>query len=237
MRSRPPLAPLVRQFYKHFYNRFAFMYDPVSTVVSRGEWRAWTRTAIPFISSQAGVLEIAFGTGNLVLDLFDAGLKPVGVDLSPYMIEITRCKLRARGLSLPILRAAAQQLPFPTGHFESIVMTFPPGFAADPHVMKELQRVLADDGSLIWVDAPYLYPRDVWSRFLNWALSVTGTALQADSEEEMEAPPQIDRADAHTSPLNGLLPHDGWCWRVQRIALRTSRVHVMIGAKSRRERI
>jgi ubiquinone/menaquinone biosynthesis C-methylase UbiE len=225
---------LFRQIYKHFYNRFAFTYDPVSAIVSRGEWRAWTRAAIPFVRKEGQVLEIAFGTGNLLLDLFEAGLKPVGVDLSPYMIGITRRKLRARSLSPSILRAAVQQLPFPTAHFDSIVMTFPPGFITDPRAMKEMQRVLADDGSLIWVDAPYLKPRDAWSRFLNWAYSVTGGAPEPRANEPLSSTYEVDHAGP--APFGDWLPQDDWCWNVQRIERQSSLVHVIIGTKlDRRE--
>jgi SAM-dependent methyltransferase len=236
MSTQSPLAPLVRQFYRHFYNRFAFTYDPVSTLVSRGEWRAWIRAVIPFIRKQGRVLEIAFGTGNLLVDLFDAGLTPVGVDLSPYMIEITRRKLRARGISLPLLRAAVQQLPFPTAYFSSIVMTFPPGFVTDPRAMKEIRRVLGGDGSLIWADAPYLYPRDVWSRFLNWAYSVTGGTPGPGANGPTRSALDIDHARASASSIDDFLPREGWNWNVQKIEHRSSHVHVIIGTKLEREK-
>jgi ubiquinone/menaquinone biosynthesis C-methylase UbiE len=233
MGTRSALAPLVRLLYKRFYNRFAFTYDPISMMVSRGEWGAWTRAAIPFVRGPQ-VLEIAFGTGNLLLALTDAGHRPVGVELSPYMIEITRRKLRKRGLSLPILRAAVQQLPFRTACFDSIVMTFPPGFGNDPRAMKEIQRMLADDGCLIWVDSPYLYPRDTWSRFLNWAYHVTGGAPPS-AREVMKSTYPMNRAELAASRVDDWLPHNGWTWNVQRIERQAGYVHVIIGTKLERE--
>jgi len=119
--------------YRQFYNRFAFTYDVVSAIVSRGEWREWTRAAIPFVRGKY-VLEIAFGTGNLLLDLAAVGYTPVGVDLSPFMIDITRRKFRRRGMLASLVRAQVQCLPFPSGQFDSAIMTFPPGFAADVRV-------------------------------------------------------------------------------------------------------
>ncbi len=165
-----------------FYNPFAFTYDFVSALVSRGHWRAWTRAAIPFIVGKR-VLELPCGTGNLLLDLRAAGYAAIGVDLSAAMLDITRAKFRraVRSSTLlrgaqhvaqdaPILRARVQQLPFPNRAFDAITMTFPPGFARDPRAFAELRRVLADDGRLIWVDAARLLPRDGISRALNAAL-------------------------------------------------------------------
>ena len=159
--------------FHHFYNTFAFTYDFVSAVVSRGHWRDWTRAAIPYIRGTR-LLEIPCGTGNLLLDLHAAGFSPIGVDLSPSMLRITQRKFRhveAQDVA-PLLRARAQQLPFPSQSFDSIVMTFPPGFVSDPNVLAEFRRLLADDGRLIWVDAGRLRPRDVHNRLLTLAFDV-----------------------------------------------------------------
>jgi SAM-dependent methyltransferase len=165
-----------------FYNPFAFTYDFVSALVSRGHWRAWTRTAIPFIVGSR-VLELPCGTGNLLLDLRAAGYAPIGVDLSAGMLKITRTKFRRAmspptlprsAPSAPVLRARVQMLPFSNQAFDSITMTFPPGFVRDPRAFAELHRVLADGGRLIWVDAARLLPRDGASRALNAALDAVG---------------------------------------------------------------
>ena len=154
-----------------FYNSFAFTYDFVSALVSRGRWRAWTRAAIPFIVGKR-VFEIPCGTGNLLLDLSATGYAPIGADLSGSMLTITRGKLRESNRHVPLVRARAQMLPFCSNAFDSIVMTFPPGFVHDPHAFAELRRVLDDEGRLIWVDAARLLPHDVVSRLLNRALDV-----------------------------------------------------------------
>ena len=161
----------LRWAFHHFYNTFAFTYDFVSAVVSRGHWRAWTRAAMPFIKGRR-VLEMPCGTGNLLLDLCAARYAPIGVDLSPAMLRITQRKLQRNQVNPPILRARAQALPFANATFDSITMTFPPGFVTDPSVLAELARVLRNDGRLIWVDSGRLLPRDVWSRTLNRALDV-----------------------------------------------------------------
>jgi len=162
-----------------FYNSFAFTYDLVSAIVSRGHWRAWTRAAIPFVVGTR-VLEIPCGTGNLLLDLRAAGYAVIGVDLSAAMLDITRGKFgraahpEREPKGAPILRARVQALPFSNRAFDSITLTFPPGFARDPRAFAELRRVLDDGGRLIWVDAARLLPRDGISRALNAALDAVG---------------------------------------------------------------
>lgn len=165
--------------FQHFYTTFAFTYDFVSAIVSRGHWRAWTRAAIPYIVG-ARVLEIPCGTGNLLLDLRAAGFAPVGVDLSASMLNITHGKLRRAGIAASILRARAERLPFAAGAFDSITMTFPPGFVSDPTVFIELRRVLRDGGRLIWVDAGRLLPRGAWNRFLDAALDAVNANIPFD---------------------------------------------------------
>lgn len=154
-----------------FYNPFAFTYDVVSALVSRGRWRAWTRTAIPRVAGTR-VLEIPCGTGNLLLDMLAAGYAPVGADLSPSMLRITRGKLRRARRPTPLVRTRVQALPFPDGTFDSIVMTFPPGFVQEPAALAELYRVLDDEGRLIWVDAGRLLPRDGWNRLIQGGVNL-----------------------------------------------------------------
>src|SRR5262245_42103543 len=70
----------LRWSYGLLYNQLAWTYDLVSWIVSAGQWRAWQRSALPFLPGRP-VLEVAHGTGNLLLDLLSLGLEPVGLDL------------------------------------------------------------------------------------------------------------------------------------------------------------
>ncbi len=167
--------PFLRWAFHLFYNPFAFTYDFVSAVVSGGHWREWTRAAIPRIAGTR-ILELPCGTGNLLLDLASAGYAPVGVDLSPSMLGITRGKFARQksSCSPQLVRARAEALPFPTHSFDTVVMTFPPEFVYDPQSLAEFHRVLDDSGRLIWVDAGRQIPRDRRSRALNAALDAVG---------------------------------------------------------------
>ncbi len=215
-----PIAKLFRFAFHQLYTRFAFFYDKFSDLVSCGEWWTWTRAGIPFLRGTR-ILEIASGSGNLHLDLYDAGYIPIGVDLSPYMLEITRHKFARKYIIPRLARANAKQLPFASNFFTSLIMTFPPGFVFDSQVMREFWRVLEPEGLLIWVDAPYLYSPDVWSRMMNAAYSVTGVCAKPGVESVWQALRNVE---------DGMLMQL-WDWRVEAIENTRSRIHVFLATK------
>lgn len=175
------------------YNEFAWAYDRVSYLVSRGEWRQWQRTALPSLRGPR-ILEIGFGTGDLLSEMRSQGYICYGVELSPSMLRIAKRK----GVKAPLSRARAQDMPFQDEVFDSLVSTFPSSFILDPRAQREMVRVLAPGGRLVVVNEGRLLGRDPWSRFLNWALEVTsgdgspvqlcealeGTGLELQQEEE-----------------------------------------------------
>ncbi len=144
---------LVRFGFRLLYNEMAFTYDLVSQIVSLGEWRCWQRAALRHLDVPPGarVLELAHGTGNLHLDLYAAGLQPVGLDLSRAMGRIARRKLARRGIMPALVRSRAQALPFPNSSFSTVVSTFPTEFIVDPATLAEVYRVLQPAGRLVFV--------------------------------------------------------------------------------------
>ncbi len=163
---------VVKFAFRRFYNEFAWTYDLVSRVVSRGKWHDWQRAALPELTG-GRVLELACGTGNLLWDMMVEGYHCAGIDLSPFMVRITARKFRRRGGEAPVCRARAQELPFPDTGFDSLVVTFPDYFILDPLAQEEMARVLIPGGRLIIVDGGQIMKKDAWSRFLNWAVRAT----------------------------------------------------------------
>ncbi len=123
------------------YNHLAFTYDLVAWVVSFGQWADWRRTALPHL--QPGpTLELAYGTGDLYIDMSLAGLTPIGIDQSPFMARLATKKLGKRKLSGAILCAKAQDLPFPDNLFANIIATFPTDYIFEKKTLLEINRVL-----------------------------------------------------------------------------------------------
>ena len=167
---------LLRLAFRLLYNEFAFTYDLVSWAVSVGQWREWQRQVIPRIVGER-VLEVAHGTGDLQIDLAAAGYKPVAFDLSPNMGRIAKRKLAQRGLFPPFVRGKVQTLPFPSGHFTTIVSTFPSEFIVDPEAERALHRVLAPGGRVVFVPAATIIPAHIADRLAQWLFDVTGQSV------------------------------------------------------------
>ena len=174
---------LVRFAFHHLYTTFAFLYDTVSAGVSMGEWRAWQRAALPRVQGQR-VLEIAFGTGDLQLDLWAAGYAPFGLDASSSMTRIARDKLRRADFTPRLARGRVQALPFPAAAFDAIVMTFAPAFFTSPTAVTEMHRTLARGGRLIAVDVGQVERRGVSGWLIDLAFRFTSASPSLISQAE-----------------------------------------------------
>jgi len=163
---------LSRWLFRLLYNQLAWTYDGVSWVVSLGKWRHWQRAAIPRLTGKR-VLEVAFGTGNLLIDLAQASYRPCGLELSPSMVRIASRKLQRRGLAVPLCRGRAQMLPFAHQTFDTIVATFPTEFIYDPVSLDEMNRVLRPSGTLVIVPGAYFH-NPLARFFVEWLYLITG---------------------------------------------------------------
>jgi len=185
--------------------------------VSMGQWRSWQRAALPYLRGQQ-VLEVAHGTGNMLLDLISLGFHPVGLDLSPAMSRIAATKLRRRlrthQLPAPLTRGSVFALPFANQSFQSILSTFPTEFMVDPQVVAEFQRVLLPGGAFVCVPAAQitgLGPADRWAA---WLFRVTGQSAMAWFA------PVVDRYEAA-----------GFATRLEQVALPRSLVTLIVAEK------
>jgi ubiquinone/menaquinone biosynthesis C-methylase UbiE len=161
-----------RWLFRLLYNRLAWTYDWVSWVVSLGKWRHWQRAAIPRLTGKR-VLEIAFGTGNLLIDLPQAGYRPYGLELSPYMVRIAGRKLQQRKLAVPLCLGRVQMLPFAHQTFDSVVATFPTDYIYDPAFLIEVERVLRQSGTLVIIPGAYFH-NPLARFFVEWLYLIAG---------------------------------------------------------------
>ena len=104
-----------------------------------GRWRLW------LVSGATGrVLDIGCGTGRN-LPLYDAGVRPIGLD--PCIETLQAARRRRPGV--PIVLGAAEQLPFRSGAFDTVVsgLVFC-SVSEPPRAFAEVRRVLVPGGTL-----------------------------------------------------------------------------------------
>jgi SAM-dependent methyltransferase len=170
-RARRIWHRLIIWAFRQLYTSFAWAYDAVAWAVSRGRWQEWGQAALPHVKGPR-VLEIGSGPGHLLASLAAAGFAAAAVDVSPQMVRQAARLLKRRNLSAHLVHARAQAMPWPTAHFDSVVMTFPAGFIADPRAHTEIHRVLAGDGRLVVVDGAELQG-GVYGKLIELAFRVT----------------------------------------------------------------
>jgi len=212
------LSRLLRITFYLLYNQLAWTYDWVSWTVSAGQWRTWQRSTLPFLPGRP-VLEVAHGTGNLLLDLVSLGLQPIGLDRSPSMSRIASRKLKRRlgsqELPVPLVRGSAEALPFAANSLSTVVSTFPTEFVVQANVIAECYRVLRPGGAFVCVPVAQITGRAIVDRCAAWLFKVTGQS-----------------ASSWFAPLLGRLSAAGFRARLEQVSQPRSRVMVIIAEKA-----
>jgi len=215
---------LVRFGFRLLYNELAFTYDTVSKVVSLGAWRCWQRTTLHFLPApDAGtVLELAHGTGDLQIDLNNAQYQTIGFDLSPNMGRIAGRKLRKRGIDPYLVRGAGQALPFASGAFPAVVVTFPTNFIFDPRTLQEVHRLLQADGVLVVVLSGLFDGSGPVRAVLDWLYRITGQRSRDIDTEQVSliSDEVIHRVEEH-----------GYNARIEQVNCPRSRAVLLVAQK------
>jgi demethylmenaquinone methyltransferase / 2-methoxy-6-polyprenyl-1,4-benzoquinol methylase len=137
---------------REMFARIAKRYDLLNHLLSGNVDKRWrrivaTRVREKVSSSSARVLDVACGTGDLSLTLFEiTGARVVGADFCRPMLEIAAHKTSNR---LPLIEGDALNLPFRDGSFEVATIAFGlRNLASVEGGLAELRRVLKPGG---WV--------------------------------------------------------------------------------------
>jgi len=174
---------------ERLYYEFAWSYDWVSWFVSLGAWSGWRRVALDYVQeandATPRLLELGFGTGELLLDLAQREIQVYGLELSPAMHKITAAKLRKRGLKAPCVRALAQAMPFADESFDNIIATFPAPYILQAATLQECARLLRKPqpsaglwgGRLIIVGLWVAAENSNWRRYIPFFYGAPSEAL------------------------------------------------------------
>ncbi len=188
---RAKLPPWIRLYMwatERLYYELAWAYDGVSWWVSLGNWDRWRRQALDHACRFSGgrVLEVGFGTGELLLEMKRRGWDVWGLDLSPAMHRVTARKLRRRGLALPHVRAFTQALPFGDERFDAVISTFPAPYILHPATLREIIRVLTPGGRLV-ISGLFSRVHKPWLRWLLYPIYGGATDAYLEHFRELMA--------------------------------------------------
>jgi demethylmenaquinone methyltransferase/2-methoxy-6-polyprenyl-1,4-benzoquinol methylase len=141
---------------REMFASIAARYDLLNHLLSGNIDRRWRRLVAKTLSailakSDARVLDVACGTGDLSLTLFEGGeARIVGLDFCRPMLEIAVSKVSRSGFSVPFVEGDALDLPFADRSFEAATIAF--GLRNLTSVeagFKELLRVIKPGGRLV----------------------------------------------------------------------------------------
>lgn len=93
------------------------------------------------------VLDVACGTGNLAIPAARTGARVTGIDIAPNLVAQARARAANEGLSIAFDVGDAEQLPYESQWFDTVVTMFGAMFAARPdRVASELLSVVRPGG-------------------------------------------------------------------------------------------
>ena len=98
------------------------------------------------------VVELGCGTAYISAWLARRGAFPVALDPTPSQLQIARTLQEEFGLPFPLVRAAAEQVPFADDSFDVAISEYGAAIWADPYRwIPEAARVLRPGGELVFL--------------------------------------------------------------------------------------
>ncbi len=130
------------------FDHVAARYDLANDILSLGQDRYWRRETVRAVAARPGqrVLDLAAGTGTSALPFHRAGATVVPSDFSLGMLM----EGRRRFPDLPFVAGDATGLPFATGSFDAVTISFGLRNVVDvDRALAEMHRVTRPGGTLV----------------------------------------------------------------------------------------
>ena len=192
------------------FDKIARTYDRLNRVMTLGLDRCWRRRAVRGLLGN--VLDVACGTGDMMLELLKRGCTVTGVDLSEEMLEIARTKTASANFQLSTFNfqlGDAEALPFAEGEFDAVTCAF--GVRNFVHLeqgLNEMLRVLKPGGRMVILelatpDSPIIRP--FYNLYTKHIIPWLGSRIAGNREAYTYLPESIERFPKGDAFLNIIL--------------------------------
>jgi 2-polyprenyl-3-methyl-5-hydroxy-6-metoxy-1,4-benzoquinol methylase/uncharacterized protein YbaR (Trm112 family) len=128
--------------------------------IARAEERGATLAAL--LPRGGMVLEVGCGTGGLLVAAARMGINIIGAEIAVRWLVVARRRLADRGVSVPLVGASVEALPWPDATFDVVVADSVFEHVGDPALaLRECWRVLRPGGHLVaWSPNRFTIARD-----------------------------------------------------------------------------
>ena len=175
------------------FDKIARDYDRMNHLMTAGLDRCWRKRAVQGLHGK--VLDVACGTGDMVVELLKRGCTVTGVDLSDEMLAIARRK--TADWKPAYHKADAEHLPFADNAFDAVTCVF--GVRNFVHLeqgLQEMLRVLKPGGTMAILematpDSPLLRP--FYNLYTRHLIPRLGQRLAGSREAYTYLPRSIER--------------------------------------------
>lgn len=141
-----PQTALVRRRYDRASLTYDLMDLPMRLISGGLRRELWSMVRGP------AVLEVGVGTGAN-MRYWPAGIRVVGVDISPKMLAKARRRAARMDLDADLREMDAERLEFPDASFDTVLTTFVFCSVPDPvQGLREIRRVLKPDGRALLLE-------------------------------------------------------------------------------------
>ncbi len=202
------------------FDKIARTYDRMNRLMTLGMDRCWRRRAVRELSTfnyRFSTLDVACGTGDMVVDLVKQGCSVTGVDISEEMLEIAKQKTASACSPSKLERVAAQRadggvcqqgnvclqkadaehLPFEDNTFDAVTCAF--GVRNFVHLeqgLSEMLRVLKPSGKMVILelatpDSPLVRP--FYNLYTKHIIPWLGSRIAGNREAYTYLPKSIER--------------------------------------------
>jgi demethylmenaquinone methyltransferase/2-methoxy-6-polyprenyl-1,4-benzoquinol methylase len=167
-----------RRYVRQLFATIADDYDFITRFLSYGQDRRWKRQLLDLAAPGQGdrVLDLACGTGDLLVPAAERARAAVGLDITYRMLQLARSRA-APGCVPSLVSGDMLALPFRDAHFELVTTGYGLRNVVDLRTaLAEIHRVLAPGGTFLSLD--FNRPANGAVRTLYLAyLTVVGAAL------------------------------------------------------------